>query len=122
MYLLSIESKSFLDDFNKHLKKCKNEGIGKGRFGYIGEIKPYKNTKNEFLIDEVEYEKLIWELSNVFNQSIQATCQFGDVVLVNENGKHNKDTKFTHPVGCEPRQVWFNACLSTRISDFSRSF
>lgn len=84
-----------------------------GRAGNLGIVEVIGNEFYSYL----EPFAMVQVVSYRLNQSIQASCQYGDVGLVNEDGTANSDvpTKFG-------KKCWANGYISTRLSDFSRSF
>ena len=55
----------------------------------------------------------IWKVTRYFDQDVTATCQCGDLAIVNKKGKtNNPDTKTS--LNCGFHQVWFNAVIQER--------
>ena len=111
---LEIESPKLLKEINKFIKE-NDQNIN-----YCTSLGIVKQTGNVFYSSKDAFS-LLWKISFYFNQTGQSSIQCGDIVLTNRNGKHNNDTKIIESCG-KLHRCWFNGSISTRLSEFSRSF
>lgn len=109
---LDVTSLKLLQEIEKHLKEEDQAS------GYSTSMELVKRQGNVFLTNRDPFD-LLWFMSFYFNQNATCTCQHGDIALINEDGTHNPDT---YKSAKHNKQVWYNACVSKRLSSFSRSF
>lgn len=111
---LDVESPKLLKRIKEYLE---TEDQTVGHFTCLGIIK----HQGKVFLSSLDAFNLVWKLTRYFEQVAVATCQYGDIALVNEkDGKNSEDTPVTN--NCGTHQTWFNACVSTRLSNFSRDF
>ena len=110
---LDVASPKLLKEIEKYIRN--NDQTP----GYNTSLQIVKQTGNVFL-SALDPFDLTFKMCGCFKQFATNTIQFGDLALVNRNGKHNSDTPVSN--NCGKHQLWYNACVSTRLSNFSRSF
>ena len=114
---IDIESPKLLSEILKYIRE--NEQVT-GYFSDLGILEQPKPGQ-KILYSKLEPFDIIWKFTRYFNQVAVGTCQFVEIALVDEKTrKNNADTKVSY--NCGLHQVWYNAAISTRLSEFSRGF
>lgn len=109
--LITFQSKRLREDFDEYITS--NEQVR----GYSTDFYIIKIDGKDYYSGLSSFE-IIWRLSFYFDQIATATCQHGDIAIVNQDSSHNTDTPVSE--NCGLHQCWFNACVSERIDPFSR--
>ena len=103
--------------FDKFLEV--NKEAPKGTWNYLGifriEGANYYSTLEPF--------DLLWKITREFEQVAEGTCQFGDIALVDKKThKAKTDNPLKYNGAGDFMKCWFNANISTRVSDYSQAF